>query len=263
MPGEAFERHPWERARARFFVSALDAAGLLGSPLSVLDVGAGDAFFASELHRRLPAGSRVVCCDSNYSDQHLADLERTYGVGGLSFVRALPAPATADQRFDLVLLLDVLEHIGDDLGFLRALVDRLREGGHVLISVPAWMSLFTRHDIGVIHHRRYRPGQLAQVIRDAGLEIRAAGGLFHSLLAPRALQKLAERARGIRSVPAPSDAPDAAQTDIAQWRHGRAVTRAVDLALRADNAVSSLLARWRVPAPGLSAWALGRKTGAS
>ena len=163
------------------------------------------------------------------------------------------------ERFDLIMLLDVLEHVGDDIGFLRALVaERLRDDGHVLISVPAWQSLFTKHDIGVIHHRRYRPEQLTDVVRAAGLELRVRGGLFHSLLLPRTLQKLGERARGIRSVPAPEQAPASAQADIALWRHGQAFTSVVDWALQVDTTVSAALARWNVPVPGLSAWALGR-----
>jgi hypothetical protein len=252
---EAVARHPWERARARFFVDSLAEAQLLERPINVIDVGSGDAFFASELAQRLPQGSRVVCCDSNYTDDHIAGFAQQYGTGALSFVRTLPA-----ERFDLLVLLDVIEHVADDRGFLRGLVaNQLVDRGHALISVPAWMALFVSRDVGVVHHRRYRPAQLTDVITSSGLDTRVSGGLFHSLLLPRALQKLAERARGINSVPAPDQPPAVADSDISDWHRGAALTAAVNWALRADNALSALCARMNVPLPGLSAWALARR----
>jgi SAM-dependent methyltransferase len=253
IPGQSFQRHPWERARARFFLGALENARLLGQSLEVLDVGAGDGFFADELGRRLPSGSRVVCCDSNYTDRHLADLAQTVDSRVVSFVRQLP-----EERFGLLVLLDVIEHVPDDLAFVGELVAKhLRPGGHLLVSVPAWMSLFTRHDLGVAHYRRYRPAQLLDVIGRAGLTIRASGGLFHSLLLPRALEKLRERAKGIRSEPTPDNPPEA-NSDIGAWRHGPAITRAIDWALAADNVVSAASARLKLPLPGLSTWALAQ-----
>jgi 2-polyprenyl-3-methyl-5-hydroxy-6-metoxy-1,4-benzoquinol methylase len=251
---ETFERHPWERARSRFFLRALDKAGVLARPTDVLDVGAGDGFFADELGRRLPEGSRVVCCDSNYTDEHLARLARTVDTRVVSFVRQLP-----QAQFGLLMLLDVIEHVPDDGAFVRELTAKhLRPDGFMLVSVPAWMSLFTRHDLGVAHYRRYRPAQLVQVISAAGLTIRASGGLFHSLLVPRALEKLRERARGIRSVPMPESPPEA-NSDIGAWRHGPALTRAIDWALAADNAISAASAKLKVPLPGLSTWVLAQR----
>ena len=72
-------------------------------PLAVLDVGAGDGYLATALFADLPAGSRLVCVDSNYSD---ADLEtyRASAPANLSFVRERPR-----DRYDVILLLDVLE----------------------------------------------------------------------------------------------------------------------------------------------------------
>ena len=256
IPNEAFERHPWERARARFFVRALDRAQLLARPLAVLDVGAGDGFFADELGRRLPEGSRVVCCDSNYADGQMAQLARAVDTRVVSFARELPPKG---GQFGLVVLLDVIEHVPDDASFVGQLVaQQLRPGGHVLVSVPAWMSLFTRHDLGVAHYRRYRPAQLLDVMASVGLTIRASGGLFHSLLLPRALEKLQERVRGIRSAPMPENPPEA-KTDIGSWHHGAAVTRAIDWALAADNAVSTASAKLKLPLPGLSAWVLAQR----
>jgi SAM-dependent methyltransferase len=253
IPEEAFQRHPWEVARARFFVAALARAGQLARRVDVLDVGAGDGYFAGQLARRLPEGSRIVCYEPGYADEHLARLARATGDARISFARVLP-----ERRFDLIMLMDVLEHVPDDRAFLGDLVARrLQPGAHTLVSVPAWPSLFTRYDVIVAHHRRYRPRQLADVLRASGLSVQTSGGLFHSLLVPRIAEKLAERLRGVDSVPADGP-PTTTSAVMRSWQQRPVIDRAIDLALRADNAVSALAARCHIAVPGLTEWALAR-----
>ncbi len=57
-------------------------------------------------------------------------------------------------------MLDVIEHVEDDVGFVRDVVDgSLAPGGWVLVSVPAYQSLFSSHDRALKHFRRYAPGR--------------------------------------------------------------------------------------------------------
>ena len=254
IPGESFTRHPWEGARARFFTGLVADRRLGGgqTPLQVLDVGAGDGYLAGQLLGRLPAGSAVTCFDPFYTDAHLARPAQP----GLTFTRQRP-----DRRFDLVLLLDVVEHVPDDRAFLGEIVNNaLAKGGAALISVPAWMSLYCQHDQALGHHRRYRPAELGALVSAVGLTAVAQGGLFHSLLAPRTATKLGELARGIRSRPDPAGPAVFADTELGRWRAGKAVTAAVNAALRVDNGLSRLAAKVGLPLPGLSVWTLGIKS---
>ncbi len=156
----------------------------------MLDVGAGDGFISRRLANALPADARVTCWDANYTDAHLASEAFAPGER-LRFTRAVP-----EGTFGLALLLDVLEHVEDDLGFLReVVVPRLAPGAHALVSVPAWPALFSSHDVKLRHHRRYTPRATRAVVEGAGLEVVRAGGLFHALLLPRAAQVVLERAR--------------------------------------------------------------------
>lgn len=233
-------RHPWEVARFRFFSRLLRDAGVLARAHRVLDMGAGDAWFSRGLLTLLPTGGRIDCVDSEYDDATLA-LPRA---PGLRLHRDRPP-----QRYDLATLLDVLEHIAEDRRFLTSLVaEAVHPDGWVLISVPAWQPLYTAHDTFLHHYRRYAPSQARELVRDAGLRIVREGGLFHSLLVPRALEKARERLRG----------PEDRQPGIA-WNHGAAVTGLVQTALDLDNLASRLLSRWGVQVPGLSWWALCRK----
>jgi len=127
-PQRPFRRHPWEEARFRFLYGVVCAAGLDRLPARVLDVGAGDAWFASRLAERMPPGTEITCWDPGYAKE----LPRP-SPNGIRFVSRRP-----DGKFDLLLLLDVLEHVEDDRSFLGDIVTAtLRPGAAALVTVPA------------------------------------------------------------------------------------------------------------------------------
>jgi SAM-dependent methyltransferase len=96
-----------------------------------------------------------------------------------------------NDSFDLIAMLDVLEHIDDDVGSLSALRERLTEKGSILITVPALPWLWSEHDESHHHKRRYTKASLKKVLGDAGFEPINVG-YFNTLLFPLALiQRLA------------------------------------------------------------------------
>jgi hypothetical protein len=196
----------------------------------------------------------VACYDVHYSEEHLRRFQ-TAALPAVTFGREPPG-----DGFDLLLLLDVLEHVEQDSSFLRELVDtRLLPDGAVLVSVPALMALFTRHDVALNHYRRYCAASLRATLAEAGLRPAFGGGLFHGLLVLRAFAKLHELLCGVQSMPAAGRRLDHAVTDAGTWSAGAAVTSAVGLALAVDNMFSLLAARVGVELPGLSVWALAKK----
>jgi SAM-dependent methyltransferase len=253
LPEGNFQRHPWETARAKFFCDLLRRRGLMNGSRRVLDIGAGDGYFAGCLAAAMDPGSTVVCSDLNYTDQHLRRFSST-AAPGVSFVKQ-PPPGP----FDLLVFLDVIEHVPDDRELLTASAARyLGPGGAILVSVPAYSLLYTRHDQYVGHYRRYRPAGLRRVVGDCGFQLVAAGGLFHSLLLPRAAQKLGELAGGKRYRPDPERFGSGEQTGPGHWHGGRALTATMDALLAADNRLTALLASRGLGLPGLSTWALCR-----
>ena len=188
--GEVVSRHPWELARSKFFVRLLRRLAPASRDVRLLDVGAGDAWFSAQLVETLPAGSRITCWDVNYSDEDLS----VYARDSSSLTLTAEQP---DDPFGGILMLDVVEHVEDDIGFVSRIVEsRLERDGWVLVSVPAYQSLFTSHDNAVKHFRRYSPCQAAEVLEAAGLRVEAQGGLFHSLLVVRGTQAAKERLAG-------------------------------------------------------------------
>lgn len=242
-------RHPWELARADFF-SKLIVAELSAGPVAVLDIGAGDAFFAEYLLARLAPGSSVTCVDPSYPESWLGTQSRS---GGRRLVFCHTPPATT---FDWITLLDVLEHVEDVQALLQAqVVPALRQGGQALVSVPAWQSLFTEHDTQLGHLRRYSPSQLLNELSRAALSPRLRGGLFFSLLLPRSLQKLAERLRGHHARPE-QDLAAHIDTEVGGWSLGTWPTAIIRSALHWDGVVGLQAARLSLQLPGLSTWAI-------
>lgn len=78
----------------------------------------------------------------------------------------------AGEDFDWILLADVLEHVEADADSLKALGSCLAEGGNLILTVPACPFLWSRHDELHRHYRRYRKGDLRDLLEAAGLEIR-------------------------------------------------------------------------------------------
>lgn len=238
-------RHPWELARVAALRRILAQAGLRRFSL-VLEVGCGDGFASAGLLRGCPVG-QFWGVDSGLTDRELAAMNRQRP--GWSYVRSLED--VQGPPAELVLLLDVMEHVPDDAGLLGHLVDRhLAPGGHVLVVVPAYQRLYGAHDRFIRHLRRYAPGELRDLAVGAGLRPLDAGSLFASLLPLRAASEALRRV-------APRLAP--ATRGVGAWRRGRMVSGVLERALRAESAVLIALARGGVRLPGLTAWTLCRK----
>jgi SAM-dependent methyltransferase len=89
----------------------------------------------------------------------------------------------ADERFDLIALLDVLEHVADDHSALQSIRSKLKPGGRLLVTVPGNPWMWSAHDVSHHHHRRYRRRELQSAAKDAGLKVDFLSP-FNSLLFP-------------------------------------------------------------------------------
>ncbi len=79
---------------------------------------------------------------------------------------------------------DVIEHIEDDIAFLRSCYEVLDEKGKLFIAVPAFQSLWSEDDIIAGHFRRYTTDSLTRVIEDAGFKVKYITYFFQPLVLP-------------------------------------------------------------------------------
>lgn len=105
----------------------------------------------------------------------------------------------APESFDLVCAFDVIEHVDDDAGSVRALARLVRPGGAILTTVPAYPWMWSHHDVLHHHKRRYLLPAYRALFEQAGLTVETAT-YFNSLLFPlAAAQRTAKRLLGDQS----------------------------------------------------------------
>jgi SAM-dependent methyltransferase len=133
---------------------------------SVLEVGAGLGEFAAQLSGL----DRHVVTDVDPAA--VASMAERFAGRPEVEARVLEI---ADGAIDLgtpvstVVAINVLEHLDDDAGALRALASMTEPGGRIVLWVPAYMQLYGDFDRAVGHVRRYTPRTMTAAIRDAGL----------------------------------------------------------------------------------------------
>lgn len=172
--------HFWFEARRNLIVHLM--ARLAPEARTYLEIGCGGGFVLSRI-----AASR------NWDQIVGTELHAE----GLSIARArLPAKVEliqagadtplAESAFDVVGAYDVIEHIPDDIGALRAMHRLLRPKGFALITVPQHMWLWSGADNLALHQRRYQRGELERKLRETGFEV-ALSTSFNTLLMPLAM----------------------------------------------------------------------------
>lgn len=215
---DLYRSHWWWRVRERILLDAIRAlVSQRGSNTRILDIGCGAGLFFDALEQfghveGIESDPIVVEQSGRWRSRiHLGGLE------------TLPAGAT----FDLILALDVVEHIANPGTMLRHAAAFLAPGGHILITTPAFNWLWTSHDRLNHHIKRYTAAEMCALVRTAGLEPTKTRYLFQSLVAPKLLVRMAEGLRhsapSVPRVPAP------------------AVNHALQTWFRAENALAGWL----------------------
>lgn len=149
---------------------------------SFLEVGAGDLTLTTELLNKFATGTAMELTDE------IVEIHRKMPPGLSERLTCLVGDvftSTLPSDVDVVVSCEVMEHIDDELGFLRRLHSALRPGGQILISVPARAKYWTNHDDLVGHLRRYEKDELVELFREAGfvnVEVVSYGFPFVNLL---------------------------------------------------------------------------------
>lgn len=180
---ELNRRHWWWRAREGYVLRLLRDLRQPDGTARILDVGCGDGQLLDRLApwgtaEGLETDRETLTADSARRRIHIGPLDDSFGTPGSR---------------DLVLFLDVLEHLDDPVGALRRARTLLAPGGRIVVSVPAFAALWTSHD--VLNHHRLRPDKaiLRGWAAAAGLEVETARYLFLSVALAKVIQRALER----------------------------------------------------------------------
>jgi SAM-dependent methyltransferase len=183
MEREVFDRmaeqdqvHWWYVARRRILAALIAREAELPEDARILEVGCGTGHNFEMLGRF----GRVDALEVDAEARALAGRRLGRAVGDAP----LPdLPGVPDHEYDLIALLDVLEHVEGRAESLRSIAAKLKPEGRILVTVPAFQWMWSAHDLAHHHKLRYSKKGLRQDAEAAGLRVRKLG-YFNSLLFP-------------------------------------------------------------------------------
>ena len=157
----------------------------------VFDIGGGNGFVARALAE---SGMDVVLVEPGLEGARNAKARGipTVVCATLDAARFRPKSLAAVGMFD------VIEHIDDDIGFLRTLHGYLSDGGMAYATVPAYQWLWSDEDDTAGHFRRYTTASLSARFVEAGFHVKFATYIFRPMPVPILLFRSLPSALGIR-----------------------------------------------------------------
>jgi len=203
---ELYERHWWFRAREEMILDLLRRRQPRAGWKTILDIGCGDALFFPELERfgdvdGVEPVASIVSPDNPYRQR--------------IFIGPFDERFQPRKRYSLILMLDVLEHMDEPLQALRHALELLDPGGALVITVPAFQLLWTKHDELNHHRTRYSRASFRRLARKAGMNIQMARYAFHWLVPVKLAVRLKE---GLHtSPPSIPEVPPEALNRVFYW----------------------------------------------
>jgi SAM-dependent methyltransferase len=186
---DAAEANHWWFAARRQIVLDLIARILNGTArddIRLLDIGCG----AGGMLNYLARWGTAVGVDSSAAAVELARRKTDSQVLQGSLPDGVPF---ADAAFDVITLLDVVEHVQEDVGALDRVARMLRPGGFAVLTVPAYRFLWSEHDVVNEHKRRYTRTELRRKLEAVGLVVRKISYYNMFLFPPIAMVRLLRR----------------------------------------------------------------------
>ena len=145
----------WSKVKVKLILNLVEGK-------NVLDVGCGSGRLSKTL---LEKGYSVMAIDNDWKAVEIAKKK-----GIMAFVSDINDWQTA-EKFDCIILGDVLEHIEDDKSAMRKVHGMLTPNGCIVVNVPAYQVLFGKHDVALGHERRYSNKELKTKLKDSGFTI--------------------------------------------------------------------------------------------
>lgn len=192
--------HWWFTARRKILSDLIVRSVSLPRRPRILEVGCGTGHNFDMLRHF----GQLDALEIDAPAREIASIRLGHRVGDSPLPMLAGVP---DGRYDLVALLDVLEHVEDDVAALRGIARVLAPDGRILLTVPANPWMWGGHDVAHHHHRRYTAASLREAAANAGFVVSLMSH-FNSLLFPLAVAariagKLAGKKTGHDAMPSP------------------------------------------------------------
>jgi 2-polyprenyl-3-methyl-5-hydroxy-6-metoxy-1,4-benzoquinol methylase len=192
-----YEEHWWWRAREAAIVDVLRTLAPPGGWSRILDIGCGDGLFFSRLAEFSPVVEGIEpSAELVTDDRH-----------GAIFIRPFDSTFQPSAPYGLIVMLDVLEHLDRPAEALSHALSLLSPSGSLVITVPAFRSLWTSWDVMNQHVTRYTKSSFRALARQVGFRVDRCEYFFHWTFPIRFAQRVLESVVPRRSAPLPAMPP--------------------------------------------------------
>jgi pimeloyl-ACP methyl ester carboxylesterase len=165
---------------------------------TIIDFGSGSGFFAERLLQDFPERiKKVYLVDIGYPEDMVAASK------GNIVEKSHVVPEGISNA--LILMMDVLEHLEDPAGVLETVKARLGEEVFCFVTVPAFMSVWSTHDVFLGHYRRYTLDTLSDLLHSMGTRIDKGYYIYFSIFPLVWLLRRLKRSAAEMNNPSSSD----------------------------------------------------------
>jgi len=234
--GSNEHRHPWELSRADCVIKTI-APYINGKVIA--DVGCGDLYFSNIVLKNF--NSKIFAIDTGFT-QEICENNKITKLNDITELK--------DNSVDIVILMDVLEHIEDTGKFLSLLSNKVVKEGILFITVPAFQHLYSEHDVFLKHYRRYNRKSLSTTFTACGFKVEGMFYFYSALYVMRLIQFLITRFRKNKGM----------VNNISLWKYGEnaLLTKLVRKVLNLDFCINKNMGK--LSPFGLSLFAVCKKT---
>lgn len=170
------QKHWWFVVKKKIILDTINRLVTLRPGSKILDIGCGAGLMLNALDKLGPTSGMDVSDDAISFSKEIFNGEVRKGT--------LPNEIPYDDHyFTLITALDVIEHVDDDVAALQAIRSKTAADGYVIITVPAFMFLWSEHDVLNEHRRRYSLPELNAKLVRAGFAVEKIS-YFNTLLFP-------------------------------------------------------------------------------
>ena len=244
ITGEVINSHPWELSRTYCvldsFSEYLDEEHRGNSARTYINAGSGDLYFDKALLQKYEQ-DQVYAIDIAYKDMTVDDRR----IHKFHFLEEIQV-----KKVDYAIMMDSLEYMKDDVGYIRSMGKKMKEGGYFFFTLPAFPILFSDYDVNIRNLRRYSHKSFSEVLKNLPeFEKIEEYNFYSSLFMIRFVQK-------ILHLPI-----DPKRKFTAGWKYAREnfLTRFLTMCLDLDFKLNRMLGQLGIRLPGLSMLVVCRK----
>lgn len=139
----------------------------------IIEIGAGSGIFIEAFFNSLKVAPKAAYAVDIFYPQDLLGLHK-----GIHFVRDLPGQIRPSYLF----FIDIMEHLNNDIEFLKRWVKIAQTNSYFIFTVPAFQFLWSNHDFFLGHKRRYALKDIERTVSSCGLKLIRSSYFFAVIL---------------------------------------------------------------------------------